>query len=437
MTHPTRRGFALVIVLVAITAVTLVLVTLQSTALRHASAGREAVAYTRAHWAARAGLESAIARLAYNIESPDAGSAFTEYDDMAELFEGVLEGASWETLYDEERYEREGPADAHAKVNVNRMSRDDLLELQHMTEDVADAIIDWIDADDTPSEFGAEEGSYASARPPYTPRNGPIRNILELELVRNVDPKLLRGEDWNMNGRLDPNEDDGDFSFPDDNANGVLEAGWSEHITAESVDFGLSFSGEPRIELRTATPDELTARLKFLSTAQSQAIIEYAQQPAATIWDFIITPLSTIARNSQTLPDSIPDLDLDEIQDLLDEATLFSADDGPIPGRLNLNTCQRDTLRLVTSIDATTADILLLERNARGGAGFASLFELLDIPGVSTRSLAVLSPFIDVRPNSYVVTVRGRDDATGIEVEIIATIERSALPVPISEMMIQ
>jgi len=177
--------------------------------------------------------------------------------------------------------------------------------------------------------------------------------------------------------------------------------------------------------------------LKFLSTAQSQAIIEYAQQPAATIWDFIITPLSTIARNSQTLPDSIPDLDLDEIQDLLDEATLFSADDGPIPGRLNLNTCQRDTLRLVTSIDATTADILLLERNARGGAGFASLFELLDIPGVSTRSLAVLSPFIDVRPNSYVVTVRGRDDATGIEVEIIATIERSALPVPISEMMIQ
>jgi len=433
----THRAFALIIVLAAIAAVTLVLITLQATALRHAHAGREAVALTRAEWAARAGLESAIARLAYNIENPDAGSAFTAYDDMAELSVGTVEGAAWEVLYDDELYEREGPADAHAKMNVNRMSTDDLMELQYMTEDVADAIIDWIDEDDTPSEYGAERGSYASVNPPYEPRNGYVRSIRELELVRGVQPDLLRGEDWNLNGRLDPNEDDGDLSWPDDNANGILDAGWSEHITARSVDFGLAFSGEERLDLTIATPDELTARMSFLSTAQAQAVLEHARNPLASIWDYIITPLSTIARQSETIPNNTPDLDFAEIEELIDEITLNPPSAGPLPGRLNLNTCQRDTLDLLTAIDPTTADILLLERNARGGTGFSSIFDLLDIPGVTPATLVVLSPFIDVRPNAYVVTSRGRDEGTGIEVEITATIERSALPVPLTSMVIR
>ncbi len=433
-----HRAFALVLVLIALSAVTLVLITLQSTALRHASAGREAVARTRAEWAARAGLESAIARLAYNIENPDPSSSFTTYDDMAELYEGTLDGASWEVLYDDEIYEREGPADAHAKLNVNRMSRDDLLELQSMTEDVADAIIDWIDTDDTPSEFGAEEGTYASRNPPVVPRNGPVRSLLELELVRNVRQEDLRGEDWNLNGRLDPNEDDGDLSFPPDNADGRLDAGWSEFITAESTDFGLAFSGEERINLNTATADELTSALSFLTSPQAEAILSYRRNTQnATVWDYISIPLSAIANENPNIQGNVPDLTFEQTEQLLDEVTLASPDDGPIPGRLNINTCQRETLQKLTAIDAITADILLLERNARGGQGFASIFDLLDIPGVTPQSLAILSAFITVRPNTYVVTSRGRDEGTGIEVEIVATIQRTALPVPITSITVR
>ena len=35
-----------------------------------------------------------------------------------------------------------------AKININRMTRDDLLTLEGMTEDVADAILDWVDVRD-------------------------------------------------------------------------------------------------------------------------------------------------------------------------------------------------------------------------------------------------------------------------------------------------
>ena len=57
---------ALLIVLFAISIATIVLVSLQSTALRQATHGREALARVRAHWAARAGIEGSPER--------DAGS---------------------------------------------------------------------------------------------------------------------------------------------------------------------------------------------------------------------------------------------------------------------------------------------------------------------------------------------------------------------------
>jgi hypothetical protein len=39
--------------------------------------------------------------------------------------------------------------------------------------------------------------------------------------------------------------------------------------------------------------------------------------------------------------------------------------------------------------------------------------------------------------NAYVVTGRGRDLATGVEVELKATIERTRLPIVISEMRLR
>ena len=48
-----------------------------------------------------------------------------------------------------------------------------LLGLPGMTESIADAILDWLDADDDLREFGAEADYYSSLSPGYAPRNGP------------------------------------------------------------------------------------------------------------------------------------------------------------------------------------------------------------------------------------------------------------------------
>ena len=36
------------------------------------------------------------------------------------------------------------------------------------------------------------------------------RSVREVLLVNGATPELLYGEDWNLNGRLDPNENDGE-----------------------------------------------------------------------------------------------------------------------------------------------------------------------------------------------------------------------------------
>src|SRR5204863_189714 len=69
---------------------------------------------------------------------------------------------------------------------------DILMKLPNMTEEIADAIIDWIDADDNPRPNGAESATYSGMTPPYRCKNGPLDSIEELLLVRGVTPPPRR-----------------------------------------------------------------------------------------------------------------------------------------------------------------------------------------------------------------------------------------------------
>lgn len=52
-------------------------------------------------------------------------------------------------------------------------------------DELADALLDWIDPDDDPRPYGAEAADYA--RLGYAPRNGALRTVSELALVRGMD----------------------------------------------------------------------------------------------------------------------------------------------------------------------------------------------------------------------------------------------------------
>lgn len=95
-----------------------------------------------------------------------------------------------------------GVEDEGSRLNINTAGLRQLVMLPGMTVDVAAAIVDWRDQDETPTQNGAEQESY----PEYRCKNGPFESVEELLLVRGVTPEMLYGVDANRNGMLDEEE---------------------------------------------------------------------------------------------------------------------------------------------------------------------------------------------------------------------------------------
>lgn len=154
-----------------------------------------------------------------------------------------------------------GLMDESSRLNLNGLSlrpedreavRERLIHLPRMTKHIADAILDWMDRDDEPSEYGAESSWYLSQSPPRRPRQGRIESLQELLLVRGVTRDLLFGEDANQNGILDPNENDGSARLPVDNADGRLQTGWSEFLTVHSAESTHARDGARKLNVNSS-----------------------------------------------------------------------------------------------------------------------------------------------------------------------------------------
>jgi len=93
-----------------------------------------------------------------------------------------------------------GFADESAKLDVNwlasldpKAGRQRLLRVPGMTIQAADSILDWIDSDHEPREFGAERNYYISRRSQSLPPNTGISSLMELVPVRQVTYAELFG----------------------------------------------------------------------------------------------------------------------------------------------------------------------------------------------------------------------------------------------------
>ena len=127
-----------------------------------------------------------------------------------------------------------GFVDEASKLNLNTATLAMLEALPRMTPELAAAIIDWRDSNTSITDGGAEDETYQRLNPPYRCKSAPFESIDELRLVYGMDTEILYGDDGNMNGALDPNENDGDNSAPDDDRNGVLDPGLLEYVTVWS-----------------------------------------------------------------------------------------------------------------------------------------------------------------------------------------------------------
>jgi DNA uptake protein ComE-like DNA-binding protein len=160
---------------------------------------------------------------------------------------------------------RFGLEDESTRLNVNALALADetvenggrmlLMGLPGMTEDVADAILDWIDSDEVPREFGAEAGDYASMG--YAPPNASLQTVEELLRVRGVTPQLLFGADVNRNGIIDASEESAAGAFEGIDPDGGAALGWSAYLTLYSQEKNVRADGTPRINLNGSDLEKL------------------------------------------------------------------------------------------------------------------------------------------------------------------------------------
>ena len=157
-----------------------------------------------------------------------------------------------------------------------------LLGLPGMTEDIAAAILDWLDEDEEPREFGAELEYYTALPTPYAPANGPLQSTEELLLVRGVTPILMFGADANRNGVLDPDEQQR-YGVTVDTP-GAL--GWAAYLTVHSAEANKRSDGSFRVNVNQddieVLYEQLTAVLENELYASYIAAYRIAGQSGVT-----------------------------------------------------------------------------------------------------------------------------------------------------------
>jgi DNA uptake protein ComE-like DNA-binding protein len=403
----------------------------------------------QARWAARAGVETVIAIMEYYGENPDPDSAFAMVNDLEDNAVDELSTGSFEIYHEIDGAIYPGPFDEHSRMNINAVSRAQLYNMDDVGL-LADAIVDWRDTNDDEEMSGAESRSYLGrSNINYQPRNANFRSVPELEMVLGVWPKEVRGEDWNLNNRLDPNENDGDASFPDDNADGVLDYGLAGLFTARTRPYPQTMAGEDRLDLKTATAEEVVERTG-LSQQQATQLVESAKQSNFYVEQLISTPLgqqaqqpttstsrgrsgrSSAGRTQTPAAQQSATLKPEQLDTVLRECVTQAPKPGDA-GRVNINTVSKRVLEQVYGLEPKVAQRIIDRRDT--STGITTLGELSRIDGLSPQDAAQMARTMDTQSSVYTITSRGRAPGTGTEVEMIVVVDRSTLPVTILEYL--
>ena len=339
-----RRGFLLLAVLLVVSAVTLASLAFMKSMLLGHEESRLTGQSIQARYAADSGIDAARLFVAYTrAQRLESGGSF----DNPNTFQAipVLQGPDpanpcnyslvAPSLNEEGKYSgvRFGLQNESAKLNLNvlpmidsalsipaamlgaasdsmmptgdsasqptgspSIGRDLLMALPAMDESVADAILDFIDPDDEPREFGCEREYYTQLPNPYAPTNGPLSSIEQLLLVRGVTPYLLFGLDQNRNGILESSESSAALSGMQQGANGMPGSaspmslstgsgssngantesppslGWAMYLTLYSKERNLTSEGQPRVNVNNS---DMTTLRTDLSTALGEDVATF------------------------------------------------------------------------------------------------------------------------------------------------------------------
>ncbi len=426
-----RPGAALILVLWAIALLSLLAGGLTFTIRQDLAISNLQRDRLTAHVLARAGVERSMAAVTDDLSDVDTLSDLW-CDDAPTMQEVPLTGGTFSVTHgshDALPMVWYGASDESGKLNVNAASRDQLMALPEMTEPIAAAVIDWRDGDEEPQPAGIERSYYLGLAHPYTIRNGPLRTVRELLLVRDVTPELLCGEDANANGLLDPNEDDGDTSPPYDNADGRLDRGWLAYLTTYSYEKNENALGLKRVNINSADAGTLSQRLG-LETWAAQSIVKAREKGEFKhLVDLLDVerdastgrgPSEEVDLNPRNDDEKDQPVTLDIFKRIVDDITL--SDNDMLPGRININTAPREVLETLPEVDQELAEAVLQPRANRGG--FGSIGDLLDVAGMTKDKFAKLEGLVTVRSNVFRILSNGQASSGLAQATIECVVDR-------------
>ncbi len=264
-----------------------------------------------------------------------------------------------------------GLIDEASKVNLNSASPDLLASLLGSISDagLADAIVDWRTSNAAGSAYSSY---YMTQTPPYQAKQAPFETTEELGMVYGMTQAILFGEDANLNGCLDPNEDDGAKSDPPDNSNGLLDPGLLEYVTVFTREPNTSTDGTPKTNV--SKPPAITAALTPFLTAQRAGEIQenvVRSFPPGVPNATLKSPMELYLRGKFTA---------DEFAKVADAVTF--TDGQYVTGRINVNTASQAVLSSIPGITSDNVSAILTARQGRAAAdtGITWVADILGAP---------------------------------------------------------
>lgn len=271
--------------------------------------------------------------------------------------------------------------DASARLNINTATKDMLMALPGITEEAADSILDWRDADDGPRPLGAESDYYLALESPYEAANGAFQTLDELRLVKDVDKAPFEGDEA-----------------------GTLP-GLRDLVTVRSGERNVDSAGRPRLNINTADPGQLAARLGDVLTGDELAAIERRRRQR---------PFSSL---SQVM--SIDGVSWRRMAQALDRVRVDDRDFAE--GTVNLNTAGHYVLEAV-GLPPDVAQALIEKRAEQP---LSTKGDLAGIADVTREVMVALADRIATKSSVFQVRAFGQAEDRPVRAGVWALVDRS------------
>jgi DNA uptake protein ComE-like DNA-binding protein len=347
----------------------------------------------QARYLALAGVETTKALLYHDaMERRDAGRNHTgRLYDEPEIFADIPLGPGRFSVMHPERPDAAagyGVVDEESRINVNTASAELLDNLEGIDATLAASLL------------------------AFREQRNPFRTLRELLLVEGMSPPVLLG------AAAEDTENPAGPERP-------IEDGLAARLTVHSGVHNLNAAGENRINLRTASEDELAAVPGITSEIAGAIVAHRGQNNFGSVADLLDVRLDDNASDengdeanggasSSGGASGEAAINENTFMEIADALTVD--DEAQLIGRININTAAADVLAAIPELERELAYAIVSHRQSQGF--FESPAELLRVPGMDHDILKSVFPLFTARSDTFRIVSEGVVDSTGARVRI-------------------